>query len=114
VGDGSYLFANPVACHQLAEALDLPILTIVLNNGMWNAVHKTTRMVYPEGFAARSNEMPLTSLRPAPDYAMIARASRGHAERVESPDELPGAFTRALDATREGRQALLDVVVTPA
>jgi acetolactate synthase-1/2/3 large subunit len=114
VGDGSYLFANPVACHQLAEALDLPILTIVLNNGMWNAVHKTTRMVYPEGFAARSNEMPLTSLRPAPDYAMIARASRGHAERVESPDELPGAFTRALDAARQGRQALLDVVVTPA
>ena len=33
VGDGSYLFANPVACHQVAEALDLPILTVVLNNG---------------------------------------------------------------------------------
>ncbi|MCB1366330.1 MAG: thiamine pyrophosphate-requiring protein, partial [Rhodobacteraceae bacterium] len=26
VGDGSYIFANPVACHQIAEALDLPIL----------------------------------------------------------------------------------------
>ena len=69
VGDGSYLFANPVACHQVAEALDLPVLTIVLNNGMWNAVHKTTRMVYPEGHAARSNAMPLTSLQPGPDYA---------------------------------------------
>lgn len=114
VGDGSYLFANPVACHQLAEALALPILTIVLDNGMWNAVHRTTRMVYPDGHAARSNEMPLTSLRPAPDYAMIARASRGHAERVEDPAELPGALARALDATREGRQALLDVVVAPA
>ena len=115
VGDGSYLFANPVACHQVAEAAGLPILTIVLNNGMWNAVHKTTRMVYPDGYASRSNEMPLTSLRPAPDYALIARASRGHGERVEHPDDLPAALARALDVVRhERRQALLDVVVAPA
>ncbi len=115
VGDGSYLFANPVACHQVAEAADLPILTIVLNNGMWNAVHKTTRMVYPDGHAAHSNDMPLTSLAPAPDYALIARASRGHGERVEHPDQLPGALARALDIVRiERRQALLDVVVAPA
>src|SRR5690606_20095048 len=26
LGDGSYMFANPVACHQIAEALDLPVL----------------------------------------------------------------------------------------
>lgn len=115
VGDGSHIFANPVACHQAAEALDLPILTVVLNNGMWNAVHRTTRMVYPDGFAARANEMPLTSLRPAPDYAAVARASRGHGERVERPEDLGGALARALDAVRrERRQALLDVAVAPA
>ena len=28
VGDGSYMFANPVACHQLAEAQRLPVLTL--------------------------------------------------------------------------------------
>lgn len=115
VGDGSYLFANPPACHQTAEALGLPLLTIVMNNGLWNAVHKTTRMVYPDGFAAKVNEMPLTSLAPAPDYAMIARASRAHAERVDDPRDLPAALARALDATRrDRRQALLDVVVMPA
>lgn len=115
VGDGSYLFANPVACHQAAEALGLPILTVVLNNGRWNAVHKTTRMVYPDGHAARANEMPLTAIRPAPDYAQVARASRAHAERVERPEDLPGALARALEVTRtERRQALLDVAVAPA
>ena len=66
VGDGSYLFANPVACHQLAEALDLPILTVVLNNGMWNAVHKTTRMVYPTAMppAATRCRSPRSARRP--------------------------------------------------
>ena len=78
VGDGSYLFANPPACHQAAEALDLPILTVVMNNGVWNAVDKTTRLVYPDGSAARANAMPLTSLRPAPDTP-CARAIRATA-----------------------------------
>ncbi len=115
VGDGSYMFANPVACHQLAEALGLPILTIVFNNGVWDAVRKSTKAVYPDGHAARANLMPLTSLAPAPDYAMVARASRAHAERVESGAELEGALGRAIEAVRrERRPALLDVVVAPS
>ena len=104
-----------VVTEQVAEAVDLPILTIVMNNGMWNAVHKTTRMVYPDGHAAHINAMPLTSLEPAPDYALIARASRGHGERVENAHDLPAALARALDVVhRERRQALLEVVVAPA
>ncbi len=115
VGDGSHLFANPPACHQAAEALGLPVLVVVMNNGRWDAVDRTTRLVYPDGFAARANEMPLTSLRPAPDYAAIARASRGHGERVGRPEELDGALARALDAVRrEGRQALLEAAVAAA
>lgn len=115
VGDGSHLFANPPACHQVAEALGLPVLVLVLNNGRWNAVDKTTRLVYPDGHAARANEMPLTSLRPAPDYALIARASRGFGARVERPEDLAGALAAALDAVnRERRHALLDIVVAPA
>ena len=38
VGDRSYMFTNPTACHQIAKALELPILIIIKNNGMWNAV----------------------------------------------------------------------------
>ena len=115
LGDGSYLFANPPACHHVSEALGLPVLAIVMNNGRYNAVHKTTTMVYPTGFAARANQMPLTSLEPAPDYAMLVRASRGHGERVEDPGALDGAIDRALRIVRqERRQALLEVVVRPS
>jgi acetolactate synthase I/II/III large subunit len=111
VGDGSYMFANPVACHQVGEALRLPVLTVVFNNGVWNAVRKTTRAVYPDGYAARSNRMPLASLEPAPAYEKIVAASNGYGERVEAAADLPAALERALHAVREEqRQALLNVV----
>lgn len=112
VGDGSYMFANPTACHQIAEALDLPILTIVKNNGMWNAVRRSVINSYPNGIAAKSNAMPLTSLEPAPDYTMVAAASRAHVEKVERGEDLPAALARATAVIRnERRQALLDVRV---
>jgi acetolactate synthase-1/2/3 large subunit len=111
IGDGSYMFANPVACHQVGEALGLPVLTIVFNNGIWNAVRKSTQAVYPDGQAVRANRMPLTSLEPAPRYETIVEASGGYGERVDEADELPAALRRAIDAIkREKRQALLNVV----
>ena len=56
--------------------------------------------------------MPLTSLAPTPDFAAIAKASRAFAERVEEPEALPAALTRAIQVIRtEGRPALLDVAV---
>lgn len=111
VGDGSYMFANPVACHQVAEALDIPLLTVVFDNGVWNAVRKSTRAVYPDGHANRANRMPLSSLSPAPDYEKIIEASRGHGERIEDPDALPDALERAVAMVmNERRQVLLNVV----
>jgi acetolactate synthase-1/2/3 large subunit len=113
VGDGSYVFANPVACHQTAAMHDLPILTIVFNNAVWNAVRRATKSMYPAGRAVAANVIPLTALGAPPDYAAIAAAHGAFAERVEEPDALPDAIARALKATRrEGRQALLDVAVS--
>tara|TARA_B110000879_G_scaffold156733_1_gene202439 strand:+ start:162 stop:689 length:528 start_codon:yes stop_codon:yes gene_type:complete len=112
VGDGSYMFANPTACHQIAEALDLPILIIIKNNGMWNAVRRSVVKAYPDGTAAQSNTMPLTSLEPAPNFSMIAQASRAHTEQVLNPHDLPSALQRALRVIREEkRQVLLDLRV---
>lgn len=111
IGDGSYMFANPVACHQTAAALKLPLLTVVFNNGIWNAVRRSTLYMYPDGSAAAANVMPITALDPSPDYAAIARAHGAHAERVHDGAALPAAIRRALEATRSGRQALLEVIV---
>jgi acetolactate synthase-1/2/3 large subunit len=114
MGDGSYMFSNPVACHQIAEALDLPILLLIVNNAEWGAVRQSVAGLYPDGHAARANRMPLTQLSPAPDFTLVARASRAHAERVESGEALPGALARALAHIDEtGTLALLDIRVRP-
>ena len=74
-------------------------------------MRKTTRAVYPDGYAARSNRMPLASLEPSPAYEKIVEASNGYGERVETADALPAALERALHAVKkEKRQALLNVI----
>jgi acetolactate synthase-1/2/3 large subunit len=113
VGDGSYIFANPVACHHVATSQKLPILTVVFNNGIWNAVRRATLAMYPGGEAARSNAMPFTQLTPAPDYAAIARAHGHWGERVEDGEALPAAIERALASIRNDRvPAMLEVAVS--
>jgi len=114
MGDGSYMFSNPVACHQIAEALGLPILIVILNNAEWGAVRKSVLDVYPHGFAAKTNKMPLISLDPSPDFARVAEASRAFAQRVTKGADLPEALRRALDHIGTRRTAaLLDVRVAP-
>jgi thiamine pyrophosphate-dependent acetolactate synthase large subunit-like protein len=77
----------------------LPILTIVLNNGLMGG--------YTEW-------MPDAVARYAADrlggrYAEIARALGGHAEQVQRADELRGALERCIAAVAAGRAALCEV-----
>ena len=110
LGDGSHLFSNPIACHQIAAAEGIPILAMVFNNGGWGAVARATRAMYPDGHAAKANRMPLTRFDPQPDYAAVAKACGWAAESVEDPAELPAALDRAFREMRDNnRPALLDV-----
>ncbi len=114
MGDGSYIFSNPVACHQIAEALELPILLIVTNNAEWGAVRQSVLGIYPDGYAARTNMMPLTQLSPVPDFTKVAEASRAYARTVVDGEALPGAIADAIRHIETKRtMALLDVRVRP-
>lgn len=110
LGDGSYLFSVPTACHLVAAAQDLPVLIVVFNNGAWDEVAKSTLSVHPDGWAASSLEVPMVSLTPSPRFEEIVRAFGGHGERVERPGDLPAALRRALQEVRAGRQALVNIV----
>ncbi len=111
VGDGSYLFSVPTACHFVSRAYDLPILVIIFNNECWNAVRRATRALHPQGWAVKANHFPLSELSPAPAYEMICEANGGYGERVENPEEVLPALQRGLRVIREeGRQAVLNVI----
>jgi acetolactate synthase I/II/III large subunit len=111
LGDGSYVFANPTACHWVARAHDLPVLTVVFNNSLYGAVRSSTLAMYGQGAAAKGKGELLADLSPSPAFEMLAEASGGWGVRVDKPAELPQALKRALEVvTREQRQALVNVV----
>jgi acetolactate synthase-1/2/3 large subunit len=98
LGDGSYGFANPLACHHAAAMHDIPILTLVLNNGGYGAVERATRALHPQGQAALSG-MALVSLAPSPRYDQVIAACggwgpevpyRSGAARGSAPGSSPG------------------------
>ncbi|MEO4041545.1 thiamine pyrophosphate-requiring protein [Hoeflea sp. CAU 1731] len=111
LGDGAYMFNNPVACHWASAAHKLPVLAIIFNNGRWGAVRNSTLAMYPQGAAAAADGMFLADLSPSPDYAAICRANGGHAETVGGVADLPAALDRALASVDAGTQALIDLRV---
>ena len=112
MGDGSYMFSNPTACHLVSESLGLPVITLVLNNEEWGAVRHSVEGLYRDGVASRCNTMPLTTLRPSPDFARTAEASRAHAETITDGRDVPAALERAIQvASTEKRQVLLNLAI---
>ena len=111
VGDGTYMFSVPSACHSVSTSYELPILIIVYNNQCWNAVKHSTREVFPDGIAAEGNLYPLSDLGSTAHYEKVCEAFGGYGERVESPEQVGPAMNRALQVVRdEKRQALLNMI----
>ena len=112
LGDGSYIFCNPAACHQASAMHDAPILTILCNNARWDAVDRSTVSLYPDGYAAQGpRPSPLSDLRPVPDFEAYVQASGGVGIRVTEPANLFAAIRQGLAIVRdERRQVLLNVI----
>jgi acetolactate synthase-1/2/3 large subunit len=99
-GDGDFLMSG----QELATAVqhDLPILVIVVNNGMYG----TIRMHQERHFPGRVIGTELVN----PDFAAYARAFGAHGETVTSTAEFAGALDRALAS---GGSALLELQIDP-
>ena len=110
VGDGSYMFGNPLPYHFVQRAENLPTLTIIANNRSWHAVRQATLAVHPKGKAAAANRMPLVDLTPSPDYEKTIETCGGLGIKVETPDELMPAMKRCFEAVRSGTPALMNVL----
>ncbi|BDI06552.1 thiamine pyrophosphate-binding protein [Sphaerotilus microaerophilus] len=101
-GDGAFGF-NAMEIDTAARHR-APVLIVVANNGSWAIEVRDQQETHGRVVGTRLQFA---------DHAAMARAFGLHGERVERAEDLDGAIRRALGALREGRPALLDVLVTP-
>jgi acetolactate synthase-1/2/3 large subunit len=78
----------------------IPILTILMNNGVMGGYTKK-QPIASELYAVD---------RMSGDYRKVAEALGGHAERVEKVKDLRPAIDRAIGQTRSGNPAFLEVI----
>ena len=99
-GDGDFLMNG----QEFATAVqyDLPIVVVVVDNGMYGTIRMHQEREYPGRVSA-------TQLR-NPDFAAYARAFGGHGETIEETRQFAPAFERAL---RSGKPAILHVKIDP-
>jgi acetolactate synthase-1/2/3 large subunit len=116
IGDGGFHFSSPDSVYAVAQQYQIPIFTVVLDNGGWQAVKSATQRVYPKGIAAETNRFQsrLMSGRQGErrDFSDVAKAFGAHGECVREPDELASAIDRCLAALGDGKAAVLHIHVT--
>lgn len=113
MGDGSYLYGNPVAAHFTSKKYGLPVLVIIYNDQSWGAPCRLHSEEFRGGWAVKYDYMRiLYGLEPSPDFKLICESLGGYAETVEDPSEVQPALERALKVVKvEKRQALLNFIL---
>jgi acetolactate synthase-1/2/3 large subunit len=99
-GDGDFMMASS----ELATAVqyDLPVVVLVVDNGMYGTIRMHQERLYP----GRGYGTDLTN----PDFAAFAQSFGCHGEDVERTDDVEAAFERAVES---GRPAVVSLRVDP-
>ena len=113
VGDGAFHFSTPTSVYAVAQQYSLPIFTLVLDNGGWQAVKEATLRVYPDGRAAAANEFQARLGGAVRRFDQVAAAFGAHGETVADPELLDGAIARCLAAVDRGQAAVLVAKIKP-
>lgn len=99
-GDGCFLMNGQE--FTTAAQYDLPIIVIVVNNGIYGTIRMHQEREYPSRVVA-------TDLK-NPDFAALARAYGGHGETVEKTEDFAPAFERA---RASGKPAIVEIKLDP-
>jgi acetolactate synthase-1/2/3 large subunit len=99
-GDGDFVMSSP----ELATAVQygLPIVILVVNNGMYATIRMHQERTYPRRVIGTDLENP--------DFPELARAYAAYGERVGRTDDFEAAFERALAS---GKPSVLELPVDP-
>jgi acetolactate synthase-1/2/3 large subunit len=111
VGDGSLLYNPIIQALGASKRHELPIIIVVLNNKKYEAMRKGHVHHYPDG-ASASKDLHYGVTIDGPDYEELGSHFGFHGQRVENRVELEGALQSALAATKGGKTAILNVMVS--
>jgi acetolactate synthase-1/2/3 large subunit len=112
-GDGSYIFSAPTAVHWISRKYRVPFLTVIYNNRGWKAPKNSTLGVHPQGLA-NENDMFWVNFDPPSQLDKVAEAAGGaYAKTVKHSAEVKNALIEGLHAVKEGRSAVINVLLTP-
>ncbi len=110
VGDGSYIFENPVASHWVAARYSLPFLTVIFDDGAYSSVKWELQSHFPDGWAVRTGKFPGLDLEHRIEFTKYVEAVGGVGFKVEDPGRLQQVLREAMDTVRSGKQAVIDVI----
>ncbi len=98
IGDGGFMFGMP----ELASAAqhDIGLITIIFNNHSFGNVRRDQQMKYDSNLIGADLDNP--------DFVKLAESFGVAGYRVESPDELKPALTKAID---EDKPAIIEVLI---
>ena len=111
VGDGGFHFSTPSSVYATAQSYQLPIFTVVLDNGGWQAVKEAVLRVYPDGQAKAADEFQARLQGEQRHFEQVAQAFGAYGERVSDPAQVPAAIARCLAAVDAGQAAVLNVQI---
>ena len=95
LGDGAYMFANPMVAHWVSDVHKLPILTIIFNNSLYGAVRGATMSMFKDGVAGEDGGRFMADLSPSPAFeAAVQGAGRPRRARREGLRTAGGARPR--------------------
>ena len=111
VGDGSFLYNPIVQALGASKTYDLPIVIVVCNNKKYEAMRKGHVMHYPDG-VSDTTKVHYGVYIEGPEYQNLGAEFGCHGAKVETVAALGPAFKEAIAATKAGRTAILNVVIT--
>jgi acetolactate synthase-1/2/3 large subunit len=108
-GDGSWMFGNPQVVTWASKFHKAPVLFIISNNRGYSTGTTQVLRSYPEGYAAKAQDVTGGWFDPCPNYSGEAAASGAYGEKVTDPEQVGPAIQRGLQAVKEGAPAVLDM-----
>jgi acetolactate synthase-1/2/3 large subunit len=113
IGDGTYFLSVPSSTYWVARRYDTPFLTVIFDNGGWNATKQNLIKQYPGGVADETDQY-WVNLAQSADLAGIANAAGGaYAATVTTADELEPTLHEALARVKAGHAAVVSVRLAP-